>query len=145
DIALGPAAQHVVAAYSTELLRHLQAETSRLTGRVGFVWLDAGPHNARPNDLPESDGSLEGRPGVLGRADRFVETQLRFVAVARRLLGRTWFVEKLSHAIDLARSAGRGLRFVTVAGELLESDGTLVVGPRNAGDGLVSRHSQLRA
>ena len=72
-----------------------------------------------------SSVDLEGRPGVLGRADRFVETQARFLPLAKRLLGRTWLVEKLAQAIELARSVSRGLSFVTLSGELLEPDGTV--------------------
>ncbi len=140
DAALGQAAQHVVAAASKELLDHLQGQSQRFTGRVGFLWLDA-PSPA----TPRAEVDLQGRPGVLGRADRFVETEPRFAALARRLLGRTWIVEKLSHALDLARSAGAGLSFVTLAGELLEADGTLTVGPRQLAAGLISRRSQLRA
>ncbi len=140
DVALGQAAQHVVAAPSKELLRHVQEQSPRFGGRVGFLWLDAP---ATPATHAEVD--LEGRPGVLGRADRFVETQPRFVPLARRLLGRTWIVEKLEHAFELARTAGPGPAFVTLAGELLEADGTLVVGPRQPSAGLISRRSQLRA
>jgi chromosome segregation protein len=40
EIALGLSAQHVVAARSQELLDRLPAESSRLGGRVGFVWLE---------------------------------------------------------------------------------------------------------
>jgi chromosome segregation protein len=145
EIALGQTAQHVVVAQSGELLRHLQAESGRLQGRVGFVWLDAKPNEPRQNGSLSREINLEGRPGVLGRADRFVETQLRFVGMVRRLLGRTWFVEKLSHALELARLTNDGLSFVTLSGELLEPDGTLTIGPKNAGDGLISRRSQLRA
>ena len=39
---------------------------------------------------------------------------------------------------------GRGLRFVTQAGELLAADGTLYVGPRHSTTGLISRRSELR-
>jgi chromosome segregation protein len=137
EIALGEAAQHVVATRSQELLDHLQAESNRFGGRVGFVWLDA-PHVA-------PTGNLTGQPGVLGRADKFVETPPKFAPVAAQLLGRTWFVEKLPHALALAGSAGKGVNFVTLAGELLEADGTLTVGPRNVSTGLISRRSQLRA
>jgi chromosome segregation protein len=151
EIALGQAAQHVVASPSVELLRFLESQSSRLSGRVGFAWL--GGENDIRNLFEEADGEktvpdtfsdLEGRPGVLGRADRFVETEARFFPLAQRLLGRTWFVERLAHAIELAHR-GDGLRFVTLSGELLEADGTLVVGPRGASSGLISRRSQLRA
>jgi len=40
EIALGQTAQHVVAPHAGELLSYLQAESNRLGGRVGFVWLD---------------------------------------------------------------------------------------------------------
>ncbi len=143
EIALGQAAQHVVAPRS-ELITRLLAEAGRLSGRVGFVWLDAPANDLATRRPSTAEATLEGQPGVLGRADQFVETQVRFVALAHRLLGRTWFVERLSQAIELARSAGRGLSFVTLSGELLEPDGTLTVGPRTAGSGLISRRSQLR-
>jgi len=139
EVALGQAAQHVVVA-AGELWEYLQSQSQRFTGRVGFVWLD-GPEAAPA----ESDVDLEGRPGVLGRADRFVETQPRFARLAQRLLGTTWIVEKLAHAIQLSRFIGPGPSFVTLAGELLTGDGTLVVGPRHATTGLISRRSQLRA
>jgi chromosome segregation protein len=45
----------------------------------------------------------------------------------------------------LADSIGRGLNFVTLAGELLSADGTLVVGKRHAAAGLISRRSELRS
>jgi chromosome segregation protein len=139
EIALGQIAQHVVATPGAELWNYLQTQASRLGGRVGFLWLDetAGREDDRAD--------LEGQSGVLGRADRFVETDARFASLAGRLLGRTWFVEKLSHAVELSRTVGRGLSFVTLSGELLEPDGTLTVGPRSASSGLISRRSQLRA
>jgi len=140
EVALGTLAQHVVAARSRQLMEHLQTESPRLAGRVGFVWID-GLSDEQPH--PEVD--LEGRPGVLGRADRFVQTEPRFTPLAQRLLGRTWVVEKLSHASELARTCGRKASFVTLAGELLAADGTLVVGPRHGLTGLISRRSQLQA
>jgi len=140
EIALGQAAQYVVATPGGELMNYLHKESSRLAGRVGFIWLDG-----RKEDPAVGEANLEGQPGVLGRADGFVETQPRFAPLARRLLCRTWIVEKLSHAMQLAESSGRGLNFVTLSGELLQADGTLVVGPRHGSTGLITRRSELRA
>jgi chromosome segregation protein len=139
---LGQTAQHVVAPRTAALLGALREQSYRFSGRVGFVWLDEEPP---PQRSLEPADDLDGRPGVIGRADRFVETEPRYAALARRLLGRSWIVETLAHALTLAESAGRGQSFVTVSGELLAADGTLVVGPRNASAGLISRRSQLRA
>ena len=139
EIALGQTAQHVVASRTDELLTRLPSQASRLGGRVGFLWLEEDG-SAQPQAFPD----LEGQSGVLGRVDRYVETEARFLALARRLLGQTWFVEKLGYAMELARSVGRGQTFVTLAGELVEPDGTLTIGPRNASSGLISRRSELR-
>ncbi len=75
-----------------------------------------------------------------------METSAQIDTLAKRLLGQTSLVEKLAHALALARSVvGSGLSYVTLAGELLEPDGTLTVGPRNVSTGLILRRSQLRA
>lgn len=157
EVALGDAAQMVIVPGGGEMVEYLKAHASRFDGRVGFIWLD-GPGSlvgysrqdvflelAREEAGLNETIDLEGRPGVLGRADRFVEVQPQYKELAARLLGRTWFVEKLAHAVELAKTAGSGCRFVTMAGELLETDGSITVGPRHASSGLISRRSELRA
>ena len=152
EAVLGPSAQYVVAPHTSELLDYLKDYAPRLSGRVGFVWWDQRSGDC-PNFRLGENGTvplrsalnLEGRPGVLGRADRFVETEPRFASLASQLLGATWIVETLPQAIALAESVGGGLSLVTLAGETLSPDGTLVVGPRHGAGGLISRRSQLRA
>ena len=141
EVALGETAQHVVVGGGREMLHAVQKESGRFAGRVGFLWIDDGPRKipaASPVDL-------EGLAGVLGRADRFVETSPELAPLVRRLLGQTWIVEKLAHALALAEGPAAGVSFVTLAGELLAADGTLVVGPRHISAGLISRRSELRA
>jgi len=138
EVALGQKAQHVVVK-GQRLWNRLQSQPCPLGGRVGFVPL---PMAADPTDVDRIE--LDGKPGVVGRADRFVQCDPKYSALMKKLLGRTWFVESLSHAIALRQSTGGGRRFVTVAGELLESDGTLFVGPRQASTGIISRRSELR-
>ncbi|MGQ9574617.1 MAG: chromosome segregation protein SMC [Thermoguttaceae bacterium] len=140
DLALGEAAAYLVVAPGRALLDYLQTQPCPLPGRVGFLWL---PADSQP--ASETRGELEGQPGVLGRADRFVETEPEFEPLVARLLGRTWIVEKLSQAVPLAESTRNTCNFLTLAGELLAADGTLVVGPRHSSLGLISRRSQRRA
>jgi len=140
EVALGEAAEYVVVAPGKGLMDYLLERSHTLSGRVGFIWLEGTTDSPLPRD-PD----LEGRPGVLGRADRFVQAEPEYLPLARRLLGRTWIVEKLAHALALADSDGAGLNYVTVAGERLAADGTLTVGPRNTAMGLISRRSELRA
>ena len=139
EAALGERAQHLVVDDDTELLTYLEQETYRFAGRVGFLRVRGSPASGW-EPMPD----LEGRLGVVGRADHFVDTASALAPLAQRLLGRTWIVDTLAHALALAEGDGRGLEFVTLACELLAADGTLSVGPRQGTTGLISRRSELR-
>ena len=139
EVALGEMAQCLVVAGGRELVDHLQ--------RIGFAGRPRRLHPARraaAQDASRRSSICTASPGVLGRADEFVETAPEFAVLAKRLLGKTWIVESLADALALAESVGRGLSFVTRAGELVAADGTLYVGPRHTSTGLISRRSELR-
>ena len=140
EAALGEAAQYVVLTGSRELVEQLQHESGRPAGRVGFVRLDVLPAMTGVEDLDLAD-----QPGVVGRADQFVETAPEFAVLAKRLLGKTWIVETLADGLALAETVGRGLTFVSRTCDVVGADGTLLVGPRQAATGLISRRSELRS
>jgi chromosome segregation protein len=142
ELALGDCVGHVVIRREAEILEHLIAHSDNLAGRVSFIPFD-------PKDPPPDVPELDQRPGVVARADRFVGTSPEFRGLAMRLLGRTWIMENLAHALALARAAAQEfsadhLRFVTLAGEMVLPDGTLTLGPRQLSAGLISRRSELR-
>jgi chromosome segregation protein len=138
EAALGEKAQYVVISPGRKLTEYLIAHGKRMEGRVGFLPLDA-------TGAPPSSIDLSDQLGVVGRADKYIEAAMELAPLVRRLLGNTWIVNNLNHALALADNAGRGLNFVTLAGELLSADGTLVVGKRHAAAGLISRRSELRS
>jgi chromosome segregation protein len=138
EIALGERANHLLVERAEPLVRTLTK--TELAGRTSFLRLDV-PQPASAVDRID----LSGERGVMGRADQFVETAPELSPLARRLLGRYWFVDTLETALRLSQTMGRGLNFVTVVGEVIAADGTLVVGPRQANTGLLSRRSELRA
>ena len=138
EIALGDMAGCLVVAGGQELVEHPH-QTGSLAGRVGLVRLDAPPPKTHLDGI-----DLRNQDGVLGRADEFVETTPDFAVLARRLLGRTWIVETLRHALTLSEGRGKGLSFVTRDGELVAADGTLYLGPRHTATGLISRRAELR-
>jgi len=141
DIALGEWADFLVAWPTLELWEYLRRHAAEFPGRVGVLWLDPSP-----TVLPESCDDtkhLEQQPGVLGRADTFVQTEAAYQGLVRRLLGRTWIVESLEVAHRLAEAAP-GCHFVTLAGERLSAEGVLEIGPRPGLAGGISRRSELR-
>jgi chromosome segregation ATPase len=140
EAALSERAQFVVVASATHLLERLQQTSLGIAGKVGFLRLDT---RIVPSALDHVDLSAEA--GVMGRADQFIETSLEFAPLVKRLLGRTWLVDRLTTALRLSQSTGRGLDFVTSDAELLTADGTLVIGSRSAAAGIMSRRSELRS
>ena len=86
EVALGPAAQHVVARRSGELMQFLGVNATRFAGRVGFVWCDEGAGSPLPGPPPEGEGDLTGQPGVVGRCDTFVKCEPQYAALVRAYL-----------------------------------------------------------
>jgi chromosome segregation protein len=78
--------------------------------------------------------------------DRWVTSERPELAgLPGQLLGKTLVVDDLPVARALAKESHLGgYRFVTRAGELLASDGTITVGPLRGESGIVSRKSELR-
>jgi len=136
DVALGETAQYIALA-GNRLLEDIQADRFQPQNRVGFVRLD--------EDVPvQGSPDVTGREGVVGRLDRLVSFDPRIAGLVERLLGDTWLVESLAIAQAVRATAGSAVRFVTLAGDLVERDGTVLVGPRTAATTLVSRRSELR-
>ncbi|MDR2763075.1 MAG: chromosome segregation protein SMC [Planctomycetaceae bacterium] len=140
DLALGQNSQYVVVSPKGELFRHIERNAAQFAGRVGFIWLD--PNDEDPPWV-KSRGFL-GRNGVYGRADQYVKADEPFIHLARRLLGRTWIVESMTVAVQLYKESADQASFLTIAGELLTTDGALIVGPPNTSSGLIARRSELR-
>ena len=137
DAALGERSQYVVVE-GGELQDAIMSGKLKINSRVGLIRIDELPRR-RPGDRIR----LDGLKGVIGRGDRMVKCDEKYEPLAKHLLSNTWLVDTLETALGLRKLSGAGLRFVTSAGELLESDGTTVVGPAGAATGLVSRRSEL--
>lgn len=147
DLALGNMGQFLVVDGS-RFWTWLAGGGAPWASRVGFVPMGAdGPIDlvTKPDvvPVPDDEADLMALPGVIGRADCLVQYAPEFAPLAARLLGQTWLVETLGDALWM-RERGGALRFVTRAGEVLEADGTLTVGPAPGAWGLVSRRSELR-
>ncbi len=140
EIALGERANYLVVGETRSLAELLAGEQGQWPSRTTFLRLDV-PAPASAVDRVD----IAGEPGVIGRADEFVESAPMLAPLAKRLLGRYWFVDSLTTALDLASGVGRGLNFVTAAGEALLADGTMAVGPRQNSAGMLTRRSELRA
>ena len=138
DVALGNAAQYIVVD-GNELIDEIAKEKLKVKGRVGIIQFNDPPTlGADPN------ANVNGEPGVIGRADRLVQVKSEYANFVRQLLGGTWIVRTLADAVDLNERNSGGIRLVTLDGEIVEADGSVIVGPKAVATGLVSRRSELR-
>lgn len=137
DSALGERSQYVIVS-GGDLQAAILDGALKIDSRVGLLRLDELPKR-RPGDRIR----LDGLKGVIGRADRMIQCDATFEPLGRHLLSNTWLVDSLETALGLRKLSGAGLRFVTSTGELLENDGSTVIGPAAASTGLISRRSEL--
>jgi len=156
EVALGPRSQLIVVREYQALLDYLQMGTVSLTNRVGFIAIpDQFEH--RPIVAYQQDErfihlqidpnlllDLSRERGVVMRADGLVISDRGTIGLAPAVLADTWIVRTMEDAIRLAAGVGKGLRFVTMQGELLESNGTLFLGNIRSETSLLSRKSELR-
>lgn len=125
EVALGEKAQYLIVEPNSTLLDALRQNSQGFPGRVGFVWMDDFlPPNASRKLTAAAEArqkanaarfahvlitnGLEKRPGVLGRADQFIQCQDLYLPLFKFLLGETWIVENLSTAIDLSNEIYSG-------------------------------------
>jgi chromosome segregation protein len=159
EIALGRRAQAIVIEDFEPLIEYLSHATVPIAGRVGFVVRrrdpgvkqtdrnSAGPIARFLESLeldPAALPDLRSHHGVQCRADSMLRSSEKAPALAEQLLCDTWVVDTLETAFELAAEPGRGCRFVTLQGELVDSDGTLTVGALRGETTPVSQKSELR-
>lgn len=139
DAALGQMAQYVVLA-NQQLQEELSAGRFAVSGRVTLVTAEQ-----QLNLQVDPHLDLADQPEVIGPVLELVELPERHADFVRHLLAGTWIVSRLAVGRELQTRFPGQARFVTLDGEVIESDGTLVVGPKSAAAGIVSRRSELRA
>jgi chromosome segregation protein len=158
EIALGRRSAAVVVEDLGPFLDYLSRASVPLAGRVGFIPKGhTASQSARKTsgrsvdrfldglaDEPSTRVDLRSHSGVECRADSLVRSSSKAPGLAEQLLADAWIVDTVDTAYALAAGRGRGCRFVTLQGELVESDGTLTVGALGGETTLVSQKSELR-
>ncbi|MCO8124785.1 chromosome segregation protein SMC [Stieleria sp. TO1_6] len=139
DAALAERSQYMVAR-SGDLADAISSGEIQVDGRLGIIRSDLLPEPPKENRI-----QLDGLQGVIGRADRVIQCDPKQSKLICHLLSSTWLVEDLQAAKIVTRLGGPGQRVVTRKGEVIESDGTMILGPAASATGLVSRRSELHA
>ncbi|MGV3605606.1 MAG: AAA family ATPase [Planctomycetaceae bacterium] len=168
DMALGEAAQYLVVDGDITTVNELVSAGSvrpgndsangtaplGLAGRVSFAMISSATQIGRllaetsQTETATDNASLQAllaTSGVVGTALSLVDIEAKYRPLVSEFLERTVIVNTLADAI-VARQLFPELsvRFVTLAGEVLDWRGIVSVGPRQAATSLISRRSELR-
>ncbi len=139
EAALGDWDQHLVLTNSDEVLCD-PSMFAKLPGRLTAICEDRIPPLL--NSASQTDFSQQ--PGFVARAIDLVRFAEKFERLARHLFSKTIIVDSLDTARRMARADALNHRFVTLAGEVVEADGRVSLGPAASEAGLISRKSELR-
>ncbi|KPK86008.1 MAG: hypothetical protein AMJ81_02250, partial [Phycisphaerae bacterium SM23_33] len=93
--------------------------------------------------LPAAQAAGEPVHGALARACDWLRCEPAVAPAVQAALGTTLVVESLARALEIARREPGRWRFVTLQGELLESDGRVRIGAGRPAAGVISRRSEL--
>jgi len=144
-------------------LEHARLIEIALAGKDQFVVVDRagfieqnrgrlaelpGPVNFFPLDLLSPVMNVRDYSaieGVIGPAMKFIRCDDQFDHLVRLLLGKTVIVKDLMTALSLRHQDAAGTRFLTLDGEMIETDGSVHLGSSKSSAGLISRKSELEA
>jgi chromosome segregation protein len=127
----------VVISSATKLLADSGA-IETLDGRVTFVC------SYNVVEAFEEAKDFSNLPCVRGRVIDFVRYDSKYGPLVWKLLGKTILVDSVDAALAMAKNTPGGYQFVTLKGEIVRQDGTIILGPLGKASGLISRKSRLR-
>ena len=138
EVALGGSIQNIVTKDESTARRMIEILKREKAGRATFLPLSGiRPGGAAP------DRRLLAEPGVIGTADSLVRTADGCRDVAVSLLGRTLIVDSFDHAVAVSKRSGRGVRMVTLDGELFAPGGAISGGTYKNASNLLGRRREM--
>ena len=138
ETALGGSIQNIVTAEEDTAKRMIQYLKQNRYGRATFL-----PLTSVGKKEPQINQKALSEPGVIGMGNTLVHTEPRFEGLAGYLLGRTYVVDHIDHAIALARKYQYSLRIVTLEGESLNPGGSMTGGAFKNTSNLLGRKREI--
>jgi chromosome segregation protein len=139
ETALGAAMQNVVCADDLSAKKAINALKVSQAGRLTFL-----PVESISGKKVEVDDRLKANSGFKGLGVDIIDFSPRYKNVFTYLLGRVVIVDDLNTAISLSKTAGYGLRFVTMDGEIINASGAITGGKyKNKTANILERKNEI--
>lgn len=138
ETALGGSIQNIVTNNEDTAKRMIQHLKQNRYGRATFL-----PLTSVGKRLVQNNEKALQEPGVIGIGSQLVQTDSCYDGLKIHLLGRTYVVDTIEHAVALARKYQYSLRIVTLEGESLSPGGTMTGGAFKNTSNLLGRKREI--
>jgi len=138
EIALGGNIQNIVTDDEETAKKMIAYLKQSKAGRATFLPLTS---ITNPQEIKAKEVLNE--KGVLGMADELVNTDPRYVNVAKAMLGRIVVVDNIDNAVKINRKFNYTIRMVTLEGELLVPGGAISGGAFKNNSNLLGRRREM--
>lgn len=138
ETALGGSIQNIVTSDEATAKKMIEYLKKNRYGRATFL-----PLTSVGKKAPQVNQAALKEPGVIGIGSELVHADERFRELKTYLLGRTYVVDTIDHAIALARKYQYSLRIVTLEGESLNPGGSMTGGAFKNTSNLLGRKREI--
>lgn len=139
ETALGAALQNIVVRTDADAKAAVRSLKENRAGRLTFL-----PMESVSGSEFQPGQAVKSARGFLGMGSSLIECDSRYDGIFGYLLGKTAVVDNLDTAVRLSKLADRGIRFVTVDGEIINASGAITGGRyKNASANLLSRRNEI--
>lgn len=138
ETALGGSIQNIVTSDEETAKRMIQYLKQNRYGRATFL-----PLTSVGKKQPQINENALKEQGVIGIGSVLVQADSRYDGLKSYLLGRTYVVDNIDHAVSLARKYQYSLRIVTLEGESLSPGGSMTGGAFKNTSNLLGRKREI--
>ncbi len=139
EIALGNALQNIIVETEEDAKEAISYLKKSNSGRATFL-----PISAIKGRTLDNVNQIKGEQGFVGVASELLNCNSRYLEIIRNLLGRVVIVDNIDNAVLMGRKFSHKFRIVTLAGDVLNSGGSMSGGSVNKTSGFLSRASEIK-
>lgn len=141
ETALGAALQNIVTRNEDDAKQLIEFLKVRRLGRVTFLPMTS----FRGKGLEVYQQPILREKGCVGVADKLISFDQRYASVMSGLLGRTVVFDNMDNAIAVARKYAYSVKIVTLAGEVLNTSGSISGGSRREASSILGNEREIKA
>ena len=138
ETALGGSIQNIVTSDEDTAKRMIQYLKQNRYGRATFL-----PLTSVGKKQPQINEAALKEQGVIGIGSELIQADSKYSGLKTHLLGRTYVVDTIDHAVALARKYQYSLRIVTLEGESLSPGGSMTGGAFKNTSNLLGRKREI--